>query len=182
MQQAGGPPPLIVRDQQGHTFGGFASEPWHPSPSYYGNGECFLFKAQPEQLEQLDDGRVALSAAEVERINGLLPPAVRVFPSATCGCRTPPACGRGCQPAVGPAPRTCVPDAAATPAVTGFFESMPGFAGQMAGAPPSAAATRGGDSVHTPARATRRGSGAAATRGGASVRLGGFGTARARMM
>jgi hypothetical protein len=78
---------------------------------------------------------------------GAMPaPGRPIFPSATCGCRTPPACGRGCQPSVGAAPRTCVPAAAATPALTGFFKSMPGFAGKMAQTPPSAAATRGGSS------------------------------------
>ena len=44
-----------------------------------GAAASFRMETLPEQLEQLDDGRVALSAAEVERINGLLPPAVRVF-------------------------------------------------------------------------------------------------------
>ena len=54
VQHSGGPTLLVVRDQQGATFGGFASEPWHPSPSYYGNGECFLFRTRAAQPEQLD--------------------------------------------------------------------------------------------------------------------------------
>ena len=38
---------LVVRDVDGHVFGGFASTPWHVSPHYFGTGECFLFSASP---------------------------------------------------------------------------------------------------------------------------------------
>ena len=75
----------------------------------------------------------------------LPPPAARgIYPSASCGCRTPPNCGRGCRPSTGPAPRSCVPAAGAAPGITGFFESLPGFAGQKADVQPTAAATRRG--------------------------------------
>ena len=42
-----GPSLLIVRDAGGQIFGGFASDSWRVSPSYFGNGECFLFRATP---------------------------------------------------------------------------------------------------------------------------------------
>ncbi|KAG6057241.1 oxidation resistance protein 1 [Claviceps sp. LM77 group G4] len=36
---------LVVKDQDGGTFGAYLSEHPRPSPSYFGNGECFLWKA-----------------------------------------------------------------------------------------------------------------------------------------
>ncbi|KAL5597035.1 hypothetical protein BROUX41_006298 [Berkeleyomyces rouxiae] len=36
---------LVVRDSEGGTFGGYLSEYPRPSPSYFGNGECFLWRA-----------------------------------------------------------------------------------------------------------------------------------------
>ncbi|KAM3517401.1 hypothetical protein NHJ13051_009023 [Beauveria bassiana] len=36
---------LVVQDQEGGTFGAYLSEHPHPSPSYFGNGECFLWRA-----------------------------------------------------------------------------------------------------------------------------------------
>ncbi|QPG93832.1 oxidation resistance protein 1 [Epichloe festucae Fl1] len=36
---------LVVKDQEGGTFGAYLSEHPRPSPSYFGNGECFLWRA-----------------------------------------------------------------------------------------------------------------------------------------
>lgn len=36
---------LVVRDQEGATFGAYLSEYPRPAPSYFGNGECFLWRA-----------------------------------------------------------------------------------------------------------------------------------------
>ncbi|KAH7325113.1 oxidation resistance protein 1 [Stachybotrys elegans] len=36
---------LVVKDQEGGTFGAYISEYPHPAPSYFGNGECFLWSA-----------------------------------------------------------------------------------------------------------------------------------------
>ncbi|QUC18805.1 uncharacterized protein UV8b_03046 [Ustilaginoidea virens] len=36
---------LVVRDQEGGTFGAYLSEYPRPAPSYFGNGECFLWRA-----------------------------------------------------------------------------------------------------------------------------------------
>ncbi|KFA61343.1 hypothetical protein S40285_05853 [Stachybotrys chlorohalonatus IBT 40285] len=36
---------LVVKDQEGGTFGAYLSEYPHPSHSYFGNGECFLWRA-----------------------------------------------------------------------------------------------------------------------------------------
>ncbi|KAM0448645.1 hypothetical protein ACHAPV_009995 [Trichoderma viride] len=36
---------LVVKDQEGGTFGAYLSEYPHPAPSYFGNGECFLWRA-----------------------------------------------------------------------------------------------------------------------------------------
>ncbi|KKF92883.1 Oxidation resistance protein 1 [Ceratocystis platani] len=36
---------LVVRDSEGGTFGGYLSEYPRPSSSYFGNGECFLWRA-----------------------------------------------------------------------------------------------------------------------------------------
>ncbi|KAG7009158.1 hypothetical protein G7Y79_00003g010260 [Physcia stellaris] len=36
---------LVVRDAAGGTFGAYLTDPPHPSPSYYGTGECFLWRA-----------------------------------------------------------------------------------------------------------------------------------------
>ena len=42
-----GPTLLVVLDSTGGVFGGYASEPWHISSHYYGNGESFLYSAVP---------------------------------------------------------------------------------------------------------------------------------------
>ena len=34
---------LVVKDEDGNIFGGYASEPWTPQFTFYGTGECFLF-------------------------------------------------------------------------------------------------------------------------------------------
>ncbi|KAI4158239.1 MAG: hypothetical protein LQ342_007613 [Letrouitia transgressa] len=36
---------LVVRDALGGTFGAYLTDPPHPSPSFYGTGECFLWRA-----------------------------------------------------------------------------------------------------------------------------------------
>ncbi|KAL5120338.1 oxidation resistance protein 1 [Pleosporales sp. CAS-2024a] len=36
---------LVVRDGSGSVFGAYLSDPPHPSSSFYGNGECFLWRA-----------------------------------------------------------------------------------------------------------------------------------------
>ncbi|KAL2203633.1 oxidation resistance protein 1 [Sarocladium strictum] len=36
---------LVVKDQDGATFGAYLSDYPHPAPSYFGNGECFLWRA-----------------------------------------------------------------------------------------------------------------------------------------
>ncbi|PFH63042.1 hypothetical protein XA68_10083 [Ophiocordyceps unilateralis] len=35
---------LVVKDQEGGIFGAYLSEHPHPAPSYFGNGECFLWR------------------------------------------------------------------------------------------------------------------------------------------
>ena len=51
---------LVIRDALGHVFGAFVAEDWHPStsahttPTYFGNGETFLFKCNGDILERLD--------------------------------------------------------------------------------------------------------------------------------
>ncbi|KAK3180407.1 oxidation resistance protein 1 [Lecanicillium sp. MT-2017a] len=35
---------LVVKDQEGGTFGAYLSEYPRPAPSYFGNGECFLWR------------------------------------------------------------------------------------------------------------------------------------------
>ncbi|KAF1920647.1 hypothetical protein BDU57DRAFT_509044 [Ampelomyces quisqualis] len=36
---------LVIRDGSGSVFGAYLSDPPHPSSSFYGNGECFLWRA-----------------------------------------------------------------------------------------------------------------------------------------
>ncbi|KOS18144.1 Oxidation resistance protein 1 [Escovopsis weberi] len=38
---------LVVCDHEGATFGAYLSDYPHPAPSYFGNGECFLWRASP---------------------------------------------------------------------------------------------------------------------------------------
>ena len=47
-----GPNVLIIKDDQNHVFGGFASEAWKVSRYYYGNGESFLFTLHDNQTIQ----------------------------------------------------------------------------------------------------------------------------------
>ena len=42
---------VVVKDENDHVFGGFASDEWHTASQYYGNGETFLFTfADPKQF------------------------------------------------------------------------------------------------------------------------------------
>ena len=34
---------LVIKDEDGNVFGGYASEAWKPKYTFYGTGECFLF-------------------------------------------------------------------------------------------------------------------------------------------
>lgn len=43
-----GPTVLIIEDQAGHIFGGFASEDWKISPNFAGDDTCFLFTLKPK--------------------------------------------------------------------------------------------------------------------------------------
>jgi hypothetical protein len=36
---------LVIKDGSGSVFGAYLSDPPHPSSSFYGNGECFLWRA-----------------------------------------------------------------------------------------------------------------------------------------
>lgn len=38
---------LVIKDTDGHIFGGFASQPWHVSKTFFGTGESFLFSVFP---------------------------------------------------------------------------------------------------------------------------------------
>lgn len=42
------PTVLIVRDMKKHVFGAFCSEPWRISSRYYGTGETFIFRVEPD--------------------------------------------------------------------------------------------------------------------------------------
>ncbi|KAH9515498.1 MTOR-associated protein meak7 [Bulinus truncatus] len=42
-----GPSYMIIRDKDGHVFGGFASVSWDINPKFTGNSSCFLFKVKP---------------------------------------------------------------------------------------------------------------------------------------
>ncbi|CAH0036918.1 unnamed protein product [Clonostachys solani] len=55
---------LVVKDEEGSTFGAYLSEYPHPAPSYFGNGECFLWRASmlaslppPPSADTTDLGR-----------------------------------------------------------------------------------------------------------------------------
>ena len=43
-----GPSVLVVKDTDGHVFGGFASHTWRKNVSFFGTGECFLFSLCPK--------------------------------------------------------------------------------------------------------------------------------------
>ncbi|KAI9206253.1 TLD-domain-containing protein [Polychytrium aggregatum] len=51
-----GPSLVVIRDGDGGTFGAFASEALHIEPTYFGNGECFLWKLS-------DDGDIQVYPA-----------------------------------------------------------------------------------------------------------------------
>ncbi|KAJ1543723.1 hypothetical protein HK096_008155, partial [Nowakowskiella sp. JEL0078] len=39
---------IVVRDQDGSVFGGFASQPWNTQPKFYGDNRSFLFSLMPK--------------------------------------------------------------------------------------------------------------------------------------
>lgn len=43
-----GPTLLVVEDQSGNKFGGFASVSWEVRPQFHGTPECFLFALEPQ--------------------------------------------------------------------------------------------------------------------------------------
>ncbi len=43
-----GPSVIVVKDKDGHVFGGFASHTWRKNVSFFGTGECFLFSLLPK--------------------------------------------------------------------------------------------------------------------------------------
>ncbi|WAR12882.1 MEAK7-like protein, partial [Mya arenaria] len=42
-----GPTVMIVKDKDGHVFGGYVSESWEIRPNFYGDSTCFLFTLKP---------------------------------------------------------------------------------------------------------------------------------------
>ncbi|CAM9732527.1 unnamed protein product, partial [Choristocarpus tenellus] len=38
---------LVVEASNGAIFGGFCSHPWQPHNAIFGNGQCFLFRLNP---------------------------------------------------------------------------------------------------------------------------------------
>lgn len=42
-----GPALLVLKDTDGHIFGGYSSESWAPRGTFYGSSECFLFTTEP---------------------------------------------------------------------------------------------------------------------------------------
>jgi hypothetical protein len=44
---------LVIRDGSGGVFGAYLSDALHPSPHYYGTGECFLWKASVAKMLDL---------------------------------------------------------------------------------------------------------------------------------
>ncbi|KAK6186560.1 hypothetical protein SNE40_008575 [Patella caerulea] len=42
-----GPTVVIVKDKNGHIFGGFASESWKKNSNFYGDSNCYLFQIKP---------------------------------------------------------------------------------------------------------------------------------------
>jgi hypothetical protein len=46
-----GPTILVIKDTEGHIFGGFGSESWKKSPKYYGNSQCFLFSIKDDTVK-----------------------------------------------------------------------------------------------------------------------------------
>ncbi|XP_023683139.1 MTOR-associated protein MEAK7 [Paramormyrops kingsleyae] len=42
-----GPSVLLIRDTDGYTFGGFASQSWDTRPQFQGDSRCFLFSVTP---------------------------------------------------------------------------------------------------------------------------------------
>lgn len=45
--EAKSPTVLVIRDSDGHLFGGFVSQAWHVSKTFFGTGESFLFSIAP---------------------------------------------------------------------------------------------------------------------------------------
>ena len=43
-----GPTIIVIKDSQGHVFGGFAPVSWHKSNTFYGNSQALLFSVAPK--------------------------------------------------------------------------------------------------------------------------------------
>eukprot|EP00878_Enallax_costatus_P009539 GHUV01009969.1.p1 GENE.GHUV01009969.1~~GHUV01009969.1.p1 ORF type:complete len:543 (+),score=153.99 GHUV01009969.1:403-2031(+) len=41
---------LVVRDTGGYVFGAFCTEPWKPSPRFFGTGETLVFQLEPHKV------------------------------------------------------------------------------------------------------------------------------------
>lgn len=45
--RTGGPTVLIIKDKEGHIYGGYASQPWERHADFYGDMKSFLFQLYP---------------------------------------------------------------------------------------------------------------------------------------
>ena len=45
-----GPTLVLIQDNGGPLFGGYASTSWRVSPTFYGDEQCFLFRLRPEMM------------------------------------------------------------------------------------------------------------------------------------
>ncbi|KAJ1394555.1 TLDc domain [Sesbania bispinosa] len=43
-----GPTVLIIKDQEGYIYGGYASQPWERHADFYGDMKCYLFQLNPK--------------------------------------------------------------------------------------------------------------------------------------
>lgn len=48
LTSVGGPSILLIKDQDGNVFGGYASQSWERNHDFFGDLKCFLFTLQPQ--------------------------------------------------------------------------------------------------------------------------------------
>ncbi|KAF2277547.1 TLD-domain-containing protein [Westerdykella ornata] len=82
---------LVVRDGSGGVFGAYLSDPPHPSPHFYGNGECFLWRASV--LLQLPDALSLPLPPSADTTNA--PRMTTISASQPSHTLSPPASGQG---------------------------------------------------------------------------------------
>lgn len=96
---AAGPCITVVRDLAGYVFGAYTSLPWRVQPSFYGNGETFVFQLKVPGLDGTPLGIEPVCARIFQalhfHLHGKALSSIQAWRGAVLGPSHTTNCGRG---------------------------------------------------------------------------------------